>query len=328
MQSRVFKSVFCLFSCNKMSRRKAKETESGVKKIAEYELAGEYTGPSILNSKGKGARVSAKTTPEERNRRYFSAPLFSPFVDTIVDTLTNTGMELLLNEQSIFIAPSLARMLMQNYPELKYKGRVLKERKATTRAVSDTVYERALENIEDDLIDFIEGLFLREETNEHNVFAQLLVDFFTENYYTGSVEKSAIEREVRRFLRRQAVNLDLDDEELVLEIVGFLQQNIEQAVEPNTGFVEDLLLDILSVYQRYGKEGFPWRLHTMRELAENYMQKSDLTKILRRGIKEKYPCPNNGCGGLESFASLTERRSTDEGKIEKRVCTKCGAVRR
>ena len=312
-----------------MSKRKQKLEEVGVGKVADYELEGEYTGATIMDVKRRGTRITAKTSTAERNRNYFAAPEFKSFQDLILNTLSEK-LSLPLLPQSQDIALEISELILVEIAEY------LKPTKKSVSRVSLKDLAEKKENLQDDLIDYIQDWLTvnqsKIESNQvdlmkalldYELFAMDLILFLASKIPIKEEEQEELYQKLLDFLDSKTISIDFNDEEIVLEIVYFLKDSQQKKLD-----LFESLTRVQFIYQRYGKDGFPWQLDVVSEIAEKYFKRSDLSKILRRGIKEKTPCRINGCGGMESTVYLLEVRSTDEGKTEKRYCVRCGNKRK
>jgi hypothetical protein len=263
---------------------------SGIKS-KEYELEGTYEG-GFVGKRSKPQTV-AKVSPEERNLNYFRAPMFTAYRHVIVQILTEEPIPILLNSSSLDLTDGLVGILMENFKDY--------------------------ELVEDDLLDYIEEYLSStdlEASQDYRSFSTAIADFIDPD------EEKRVWKIVKEFLKEWEHPVGLDDPELVLEIVGFLKEKLESGAS-----LAESLEEVLSTYQRYGKAGFPFMLSTLTGTAMLYYKRSDYSKIVKRGIREKYPCKKNGCGGMESISYMFEVRSSDEGKTEIKTCAKCGAKR-
>ena len=264
----------------------------GVAGIKEYGYTGEYEGPRIT---GKRKTVTVrKQTPEERNFNYFRSFVFLEHRQEIVYFLKEETIPVLLNSSNLDVAFDVADFILKNLEDYGLD--------------------------EDQFIEYLEDYLLKadyDDSQDYEKFGNYVSE------YIGAAEEDEIAEYVKQILQTKEQKINLSDEELVLEIAGFMKEKMEGGT-PFTVALEE----VFAVYQRYGKKGFPFMLSTMSGTAALYFRRSDYSKIVKRGIKEKYPCKNNGCGGMESISYMFEAKSTDEGKKEIKTCVKCGAERK
>jgi len=285
----------------------------------------------------RGITLPTQFSEEEKYEQYFAAKIFSRDKDIILDYLYELSAPLILTNPPKNLPSKLAITLMAKYRNFRWQGKsfqvfVDESKKKDARILPKDrpdLYKQT-ESVLDSLINSINRL-LKTTTSlmerDYQTFGISLYGDFAkvhdrrggpeieEGYYDEDFVDNVI-----AFFDSYSIPFDLGDRQVMLEVVGFLAHGLQQGTR-----VEDLLEDIKFVHVYFGKRGFPWQLSSMTQLSTNYKDKSDYSKIVKRGIIVDVAC--RYCKSFVVVETLRQTRSNDEGQSVKRECAQCGKRR-